>query len=168
MVHGLADALQPRKVPCPARGHRQSGGELLFAWFGNIQGYPRKGLGLIITADLKSSAQCIAAEKKTQMILGYNIIKRVFRIRNKQTVVRPLLEDGAQFWSPIRRVDVERLEKVRARATKLVPSVRHKGYQRRLADLGLFAIEQRRIHFSFLLIYIFPEEDLKVETGRAI
>ena len=107
-------------------------------------------LGVVITADLKSSAQCIAAEQKAQKILGY--IKRVFRYRNKQTVlalyralVRPLLEYGAQFWSPIRRVDVERLEKVQARATKLVPSIRHKGYQRRLADLGLFTLEQRRL-----------------------
>ena len=99
----------------------------------------------VISADLKSSAQCIAAEQKAQKILGY--IKRVFRYRNKQTVlalyralVRPLLKYGAQFWSPIRQVDVERLEKVQARATKLVPSIRHKGYQRRLADLGLFTL----------------------------
>ena len=72
--------------------------------------------------------------------------------RNKQTVlalyralVRPLLEYGAQFWSPIRRIDVVRLEKVLAPATKLVPSIRHKGYQRRLADLELFTLEQRRL-----------------------
>ena len=25
------------KMPCPARGHHQSGGELFFAWFGDIQ-----------------------------------------------------------------------------------------------------------------------------------
>ena len=40
---------------------------------------------------------------------------------------------------------MERLKKVQARATKLVPSIRHKGYQRRLADLGLFTLEQRRL-----------------------
>ena len=76
-------------------------------------------LGVVITTDLKSSSQCIAAEQKAQKILGY--IKQVFRYRNKQMVpalyralARPLLEYGAQFWSPIRRVDVERLEKVQA------------------------------------------------------
>ena len=42
-------------------------------------------LGVVITADLKSSAQCIAAEQKAQKILGY--IKRVFHYRNKQTVL---------------------------------------------------------------------------------
>ena len=102
-------------------------------------------LGVVITADLKSSAHCIAAEQKTQKILGY--IKRVFCYRNKQTVrtralVMPLLEYVAQFWSPIWWVDVQRLEKVHARATKLVPSIRHNRFQRRLADLELFALEQ--------------------------
>ena len=38
-------------------------------------------LGVVITADLKSSAQYIAAEQKTQKILGY--IKRVFCYRNE-------------------------------------------------------------------------------------
>ena len=74
-----------------------------------------------------------SADQKAQKILGY--IKRVFRYQNNQTVltlyralVRPLLEYGAQFWSPIRQVDVERLEMVQAQATQLVPSIRHKGY----------------------------------------
>ena len=109
-----------------------------------------RDLGVVITADLKNSTQCIAAEQKAQKILGF--IKRVFRYRNKRTVlalykalVRPLLEYGAQFWSPVRRIDVEWLKKVLARATKLVLPIRHKGYQRRLADLGLFTLEQRRL-----------------------
>ena len=120
-------------------------------------------LGIVITADLKISAQCIAVEQKAQNILGY--IKRVFRFWNKQTVlalyralVRPLLEYGTQFWSKIRQINVERLEKVQARATKLVPSIRHKEYQRRLADLGLFTLEQRRLRG--LLI-----ETFKILTG---
>ena len=109
-----------------------------------------RDLGVVITADLKSSAQCIAAEQKALKILGF--IKRVSRYRNKRMVlalykalVRPLLEYGAQFCSPVRRIDVERLEKVQARATKLVPSIRHNGSQRRPADLGLFTVEQRRL-----------------------
>ena len=108
-------------------------------------------LGVVITTDLKSSAQCIAVERKAQKILGY--IKWVFLYGNKQTVlvlygalVRPLLEYGAQFWSLIRRVDVQRLfRRCNPWATKLVPLMRRKGYQMRLADLGLFTFEQRRL-----------------------
>ena len=110
-----------------------------------------RDLGAVIMADLKSSSQCIAAGQRVKKILGS--IKRMFRYRNKQTVlawyralVRPLLEYRAQFWSPIRWVDVESLEKVLARATQLVPSIRHKGYQSRLvSDLRLFTLEQRRL-----------------------
>ena len=67
-----------------------------------MQSYPKRNLGVVITADLKSSAhsaQGIAAEQKAQKILGY--IKQVFRSRNNHTVsalyralVRPLLEYG--------------------------------------------------------------------------
>ena len=126
MVYGLTDALQPIKVSCPARGHRQSEENYSLLVSVIICVDQESDLGVVITADLKSSAQCIAAQQKAQKILGY--IKRVFHYRNKQTVlalyralVRPLLEYGAQFWSPIRRVDVEYLEKVQARATKLSP-----------------------------------------------
>ena len=121
-----------------------------------LQGSPvseaasEKDLGVLITNDLKFSAQCIAAEKKANRILGY--IKRQFNYRNKQTVltlyhalVRPILEYAVQFWSPTLVADITRLEKVQARATKLIPEIRHKGYQRRLNDLGLFTLEKRRL-----------------------
>ena len=65
---------------------------------------------------------------------GY--INWVFCYINKQTVlvlyralVSSLLEYGAHFWFPTKLVDKERLEKVQNRATKLVPSICHKGYQ---------------------------------------
>ena len=60
-------------------------------------------------------------------------------------LVWPLLEYGAQFWSPGASRDVERLEKVQARANKLVPLIRYNGYQRKLAYLGHFTFEQRRL-----------------------
>lgn len=107
-------------------------------------------LGVLVTSDFKFSAHCLVAEKRAQKMLGY--IKRVFKHRTSQVVltlfnamVRPLLEYGAQFWSPTLRQDIARLEKVQARATRLVPSMRHWGYQRRLEALGLFTLEQRRL-----------------------
>ena len=91
-----------------------------------------KDLGVVITNDLKISNQCIEAVKKAQKLLGY--IKRQFRTRNKETIltlynalVRPHLEYAVQFWSPSLRKDIERLEAVQARATKLIPSIRHLG-----------------------------------------
>ena len=58
-----------------------------------------------------------------------------------RALVRPLHEYGVQFWSPIKRAHVEHLEKIQARTTKLISSFRHKGYQRRVADLDISSKE---------------------------
>ena len=109
-----------------------------------------KDLGVIITNDLKPTKQCVEVEKRAQRILGY--IKRQFKTRKKETIlslynalVRPHLEYAVQFWSPSLRKDIARLEAVQARATKLIPSIRHIGYQRRLDKLNLFSVEKRRL-----------------------
>jgi hypothetical protein len=109
-----------------------------------------KDLGVLISSDLKFSAQCIAVEKQAQKLLGY--IRRQFQFRDKEIVlalynalVRPLLEYAVQFWSPTLVKDIERLERVQKRATKLIPSIRNKGYERRLNDLKLFTLEKRRL-----------------------
>ena len=117
-----------------------------------------KDLGVVISSDLKFSKQCIEAEKKAQRILGY--IKRQFGFRNKEIVlslynslVRPHLEYAVQFWSPSLRKDVARLERVQARATKLIPSLRHKSYPERLEELDLFSLESRRLRGQLIEVF---------------
>ena len=109
-----------------------------------------KDLGVIISKDLQFSKQCTEVEKKAQKLLGY--IKRQFNTRKKDTIltlynalVRPHLEYAVQFWSPTQRKDIEKLESVQARATKLIPSIRHLGYQKRLEHLNLYSLEKRRL-----------------------
>ena len=117
-----------------------------------------KDLGVLISSDLKFSKQCIEVEKKAQRLLGY--IRRQFRYRNKEIVlslynslVRPHLEYAVQFWSPSLRKDVHRLERVQARATKLIPSIRHMSYERRLRALGLFSLETRRLRGQLIEVF---------------
>ena len=109
-----------------------------------------RDLGVVITNDMKSSRQCIEAEKKAQKLLGY--IKRQFSSRKKETIltlykalVRLHLEYAVQFWAPSLRKDIERLESVQARATKLISDIRGIGYERRLEQLNLFSLEARRL-----------------------
>ena len=77
-----------------------------------------------------------------QELLGY--IKRQFRTRNKETILT-LYNALVRPWSPSLRKDIERLEAVQARATKLIPSIRHLGYVRRLERLNLYSLEKRRL-----------------------
>jgi ribonuclease P/MRP protein subunit RPP40 len=108
-----------------------------------------KDLGVWIKNDLKSTNQCIEVEKKCNRLLGY--IKRQFEYKTKtivttlyKSLVRPHLEYAVQFWSPSLGKDIDRLERVQARATKLIPEIRNLTYEERLKKLGMITLKARR------------------------
>ena len=55
------------------------------------------------------------------------------------------LEYCIQAWSPYLRKDVDMLEKIQRRATKLIPGLRDLTYEERLKECGLTTLETRRI-----------------------
>ena len=108
-----------------------------------------KDLGVIISNDLKPSQQCVSAVKKANMTLG--MIKRHIVSRDKSTIVRlykslvrPKLEYCIQSWNPSLIKDIELLEQVQHRATKLIPEISHLSYHKRLKHLNLSTLELRR------------------------
>ena len=84
-----------------------------------------KDLGVLITKDLKVNAQCLRSTKTANRVLG--MIRRTFSCKDEQTIiqlykslVRPHLEYCVQAWRPCLTQDIEMLEKVQRRATKMV------------------------------------------------
>ena len=109
-----------------------------------------KDLGVTMNANMKVSEQCRIAASEGNQVLG--MIRRNISYKDKslivplyKAIVRPHLEYCIQAWSPYLRKDIDMLEKVQRRATKLIPGLRDLRYEERLKECGLTTLETRRL-----------------------
>ena len=93
----------------------------------------QRDLGIIITKHLKWQKQTEKSCKTANRVLGF--IARNFRYKNKELIlplykslVLPHLDHAVQFWSPHLRRDIDKMEKLQRRATKIIPEIRNHSY----------------------------------------
>ena len=107
-----------------------------------------KDLGVTINASMKVSEQCRIAASKGNQVIG--IIRRNITYKEKcqiihlyKAIVRPHLEYCIQAWNPYLRTDIDMLEKIQRRATKLISGLRDIRYEELLNECGLTTLDTK-------------------------
>src|SRR5215469_16679454 len=129
-----------------------------------------RDLGVIVSNSLKVAEQCRVAAALANKILG--MIKRTIVYKNKlvilnlyKALVRPKLEYCIQVWSPYLQKDINVLERVQKRATKMIPECRGLSYEERLNICGLTTLRKCRLRGdlieTFKLLKGFDKMDCK-------
>ena len=117
-----------------------------------------KDLGVIVSDDLRPRKQCISARNRANRVLGFiarSVTNKTAEVilRLYLTLVRPHLDYAVQFWSPYYRMDINRLESIQRRMTKMIYNFRSLSYEERLKRLGLHSLERRRIRGDLIEVY---------------
>lgn len=121
-------------------------------------------LGVKIAEDLKWEEHITSTTKKAKTLIY--LIRKAFGnltpdmvLRIHKTFIRPILEYAFQAWNPYFAKDIELLEKVQRRFTKIPRTLKHRRYEERLKMLRLTTLKDRRARGDLIETY-------KILTGH--
>ena len=117
-----------------------------------------KDLGVFVSCDLKPSQHVAKVAAKANKIIG--LVKKNFDYLDADTImsihctiIRPILEYAVQSWCPYLAKDIDELEKIQHRITKLVPGLQDLSYEDRCKHLKLPTLSLRRQRGDLIEVY---------------
>ena len=130
-----------------------------------------KDLGVLISEDLKPKKQIANIVKKANRLLG--MISRTLTCKNKanimnlyKTLVRPILDYAAAIWNPHQKKDIEKLERVQRRATRMIRGLRNLTYEERLKKCNLTTLESRRRRYDLIETFKIMKNIYKIDKNK--
>jgi len=129
-----------------------------------------KDLGVWFNNSLKPVDHIAHAVSKANQILG--LIRRTFTYMDSQlmkqlftALVRPHLEYGNVIWHPYLKKDIEMIDRVQHRATRMVPGLSKLNYEDRLRRMELPTPEYRRCRGDAIEVYKYLHGIYKVDES---
>ena len=125
----------------------------------------QKDLGVLVDNELafRDHIPCIVA--KANGVLG--VIRRIFRFLDSssllllyKSMVHPIIEYGIPAWSPFLWKDIDEIDSIQRRATKMVPGLREVPYPERLRRLDLPCLRYRRLRGDMIYMYKYLTGDM--------
>ncbi|KAK3101807.1 hypothetical protein FSP39_006504 [Pinctada imbricata] len=122
-----------------------------------------KDVGVTIDSSLSFEKRISTQVNKANQMVG--LIRRSFKHLDYRTccllfksLVRPHLEYSNIVWSPYKKKDIDAIENVQRRATKMLPNMSELSYKDRLRKLKLPTLKFRRLRGDMI-------ETFKITTG---
>lgn len=139
-------------------GSRNNKEDLFISGKALVEVEVEKDLGVVMTHDFKVGLQCSTVAKKCFQILG--MINRTFTCKSKiiliplfKSLIRPHLDYCVQVWRPHLQKDIDVLERVQRRATRMICECKDREYIDRLKVCNLTTLETRRIRADLIEVY---------------
>ena len=117
-----------------------------------------RDLGVHISSDLRWKIHIDMIASKANRVLG--MLVKTFTSRDTYlwkllyvSLVRPHLEFASSVWNPYLKGDIDTLEKIQMRASKIPLELRKLPYEKRLEIWKLTTLEERRIRGDLIQMY---------------
>ena len=132
-----------------------------------------KDLGVLIDTKLNFSSQCDKIVTTANKLLG--IMRRSFTHLDKvnfcliyKAIIRPVIEYASSVYDPILMKDMNKIESIQRRATKMVQGLQDKSYEDRLKYLDLPSLRFRRVRGDMINVYKYVHEVYKVDSSHLL